>query len=134
MSGNGRSGDHKQRLPLHYAAASGDLVGVLAALGSGGDVNVPDSLGWTALHFAAQSQCAAVAAELLAHGAVVDAQDAQGNTPLWRAVFTYRGDPGLLLVLREHRADPDQANAHGVSPRQLATKIANYDVATHVTW
>ncbi|MFE4623553.1 hypothetical protein [Streptomyces mirabilis] len=51
---------------------------------------------------------------------------------MWRAVFNYRGDPAVLDVLREAGADPDRANAHGVSPRQLAGRIANYDVARHV--
>ncbi|MFF3150799.1 hypothetical protein ACFVRU_56215 [Streptomyces sp. NPDC057927] len=86
------------------------------------------------MHFAAQAQKADISIELLAGHAVVDAVDVQGNTPLWRAVFNYRGDPAVLDVLREAGADPDRANAHGVSPRQLAGRIANYDVARHVNW
>nr|QIY67111.1 ankyrin repeat domain-containing protein [Streptomyces sp. RPA4-2] len=126
--------DRLGRSALHYAAASGDLAGVRAAIGSGADVCAGDSAGWTPLHFAAQAQRADIAIELLAGHAVVDAVDVQGNTPLWRAVFNYQGDPAVLDVLREAVADPDRANAHGVSPRQLAERIANYDVARHVNW
>ncbi|MEU6851387.1 ankyrin repeat domain-containing protein [Actinacidiphila alni] len=128
------AGNRMGRVAMHDAAAIGDLAGVRAALSAGADPNVADTAGWTALHFAAQAQSAVVTAELLAGGAVVDSVDRQGNTPLWRAVFNYRGDPGVLLVLREGGADPDLVNAHGVSPRQLAGRIANYDVAAHVTW
>jgi ankyrin repeat protein len=125
--------DRLGRSGLHYAAA-GDLAAVRAAIEAGADVSAGDSAGWTPLHFAAQAQRADIAVELLANGAVVDAVDAQGNTPLWRAVFNYRGDPAVLDALREAGADPDQANTHGVSPRQLAGRIANYDVAQHVNW
>ncbi|MFF4120905.1 ankyrin repeat domain-containing protein [Streptomyces sp. NPDC001714] len=126
--------DRLGRSALHYAAASGDLAAVRAAIDAGADVCAGDSAGWTPLHFAAQAQRADIAIELLASHAVVDAVDVQGNTPLWRAVFNYRGDPAVLDVLREAGADPDRTNAHGVNPRQLAGRIANYDVARHVNW
>lgn len=126
--------DRLGRSALHYAAASGDLAAVRAAIDAGADVCAGDSAGWTPLHFAAQAQRADIAIELLAHHAVVDAVDVQGNTPLWRAVFNYRSDPAVLDVLREAGSDPDRANAHGVSPRQLAGRIANYDVARHLNW
>ncbi|WP_406390098.1 ankyrin repeat domain-containing protein [Streptomyces sp. NBC_00882] len=126
--------DRLGRSALHYAAASGDLAAVRAAVDAGADVHAGDSAGWTPLHFAAQSQSADIAIELLTGHSLVDAVDVQGNTPLWRAVFNYRGDPAVLEVLREAGADPDRVNAHGVSPRQLAERIANYDVARHVNW
>ena len=124
--------DRLGRSALHYAAASGDLAAVRAAVDAGADLWAGDLAGWTPLHFAAQAQSAEVASELLAGHAVVDAVDVQGNTPLGRAVFNYRGDPAVLIVLRKAGADPDRANAHGISPQQLAGRIANYDVARHV--
>ncbi|MGW1803039.1 ankyrin repeat domain-containing protein [Streptomyces sp. NPDC001984] len=102
------------------------------SLAAGGDPNATDSAGWRPLHFAAQAQSAQAAAVLQMGGAVVDVADNQGNTPLWRAVFSYRGDPGVLFVPLDGGADPDLANAHGVSPRQLAERITNYDVAAHL--
>jgi ankyrin repeat protein len=84
------------------------------------------------LHFAAQAQSQSAVQVLLAAGAVVDAVDGRGNTPLWRAVFNYRGDPATLRALLAAGADPKRGNAYGVSPQQLAGRIANYDVAAHL--
>jgi ankyrin repeat protein len=133
MTGNGHEVDRMGRSALHYAAAAGDFAGLRTALAAGGDPNAADSAGWRPLHFAAQAQSAQAAAVLQMNGALVDVVDSQGATPLWRAVFAYRGDPGVLFVLLDGGADPDLANAHGISARQLAERIANYDVAVHLT-
>ncbi|KUN74028.1 hypothetical protein AQJ46_00005 [Streptomyces canus] len=58
-----------------------------------------DGAGWTPLHFAAQAQEPVIVEELLAAGVSVDVPDGQGNTALWRAVFSYRGDPAVLRLL-----------------------------------
>ena len=92
-------------------------------------MNAQDKQGWTALHFAAQENATAVAALLIEAGAKIDTRDAHGNTPLFRAVFNYRGDGHLIELLRNHGANPLQMNNHGQSPVGLARLIANYDVA-----
>lgn len=71
---------------------------------------------------------------LLAAGADLDLQDQAGFTPLHLAAQEYavdaaRGRGGLIRILREHGADPDQANRHGQTPRGLAELIGNFDVA-----
>ncbi|GAB1641434.1 ankyrin repeat domain-containing protein [Krasilnikovia sp. MM14-A1259] len=124
--------DRMGRTELHDAAAAGDVATVRSLVAQGADVDTADKAGWTALHFAAQAQAAAVAAELLTAGATADSTDEHGNTPLWRAVFCYRGDPATLNRLAAAGADPDRVNAHGVSPRALAARIANTDVAQHL--
>ncbi|MFJ9870152.1 ankyrin repeat domain-containing protein [Streptomyces sp. NPDC101165] len=88
--------------------------------------------GWTPLHFAADEQDAVAAGSPLAAGAWVDAPDAQGNTPLWQAVFTYRGDGAVLSLLVNAGADPDRGNLHGVSPRRLADWRVGSDVVVHL--
>jgi ankyrin repeat protein len=75
------------------------------------------------LHFAAQEQRAEVTETLLRAGAEVDARDAYGNTPLWRAVFTSRGQVQVVGHLLAAGADPDLANTAGVSPRQLRSAL-----------
>ena len=81
------------------------------------------------VHFAAQEGHTEVARVLLRGGAAVDARDSFGNTPLWRAVFESRGRGDTIKVLLAAGANPDLPNESGVSPRQLAERIANLDVA-----
>jgi ankyrin repeat protein len=95
-------------------------------------VNAQNNEGWTALHFAAQDYQAEMARWLLEHGAAVDPQDQHGNTPLWRAVFNSQGRGNMISVLLGKGADADRRNRHGVSPRELASTIANYDVERFV--
>jgi len=120
------------RTPLHDAAALGDLTEVCRMLDDGLNVNATDHAGWTPLHFAAQAQAPDVVAHLLAAGACTDSADEHGNTPLWRATFSYNGDPETLRVLLAAGADPDRTNAHDLSPRALANRIARTDVARHM--
>src|SRR5262245_23807643 len=120
------------RTPLHDAAAAGELSDVRRMLDDGLNVNATDHAGWTPLHFAAQAQAYHVVAQLLAAGASVDSVDEHGNTPLWRATFSYGGDPATLRALLAAGADPDRANAHNLSPRALANRIATTDVARHM--
>ncbi|MFJ9541814.1 ankyrin repeat domain-containing protein [Streptomyces sp. NPDC101225] len=123
--------DRLDRTAVHYAAAGGDVDGLRALLAEGADPGAVDAEGWTPLHFAAQAQASSVVEVLLAAGAAVDVVDRHGNTSLWRAVFCSRGEGGTIRLLLEAGADPDRDNAHGLSPRVLAGRIANYDVAAH---
>jgi ankyrin repeat protein len=125
-------GDRLGRVAVHYAVVDGDVAGVRAALAEGADPGAVDGAGWTPLHFAAQAQEPVIVEELLAAGTSVDVPDGQGNTALWRAVFSYRGDPAVLRLLLAAGADADLENGHGISPRGLAQRIANYDVAVHL--
>jgi ankyrin repeat protein len=61
---------------------------------------------------------------LISAGASVDARDSHGNTPLFRAVFSYRGDGAVMALLRDAGADLDAENASGVAPLSLARTIA----------
>lgn len=97
-------------------------------LDSGADVVAKDLAGWTALHYAAQSQRPDVAEILLRSGAPIDAQDSHGNTPLWRATFTSRGRGETIGVLIKSGADVNRKNTAGSSPLELARKIANYNL------
>ncbi|MEU2554507.1 ankyrin repeat domain-containing protein [Streptomyces sp. NPDC013313] len=117
---------------VHYAAAGGDVDGLRVLLAEGAAPGTADADGWTPLHLAAQAQAPAVVEVLLAEGAAVDVVDRHGNTPLSRAVFCSRGEGGTIRLLLQAGADPDRDNVHGMSPRALALRIANYDVAVHL--
>ncbi|MEV2217362.1 ankyrin repeat domain-containing protein [Streptomyces sp. NPDC050997] len=124
--------DRLGRPAVHYAAADGDAEGRRGLLAGGADSEAVDTAGWTPLQFAAQAQSPSAIEVLLAAGATVDAADGRGSTPLWRAVFCSQDERATIRLLLEAGADPDRGNAHGVSPRALAGRIANYDVAAHL--
>ena len=123
-------GVKRPRPALLDAVIDGDAKMLERLLAQGADVNVQDSAGWSALHFAAQRQDADQIRRLLAAGADVEATDAYGNTPLFRAVYCYEGDAEPIRTLKAAGADESHLNGSGVSPRSLAESIANYDVAT----
>lgn len=121
--------DRLDRSEVHYAAAEGRLAAVEQALDGGADPGQSDANGWTPLHFAAQGQHADVADALIRAGADVDAADAQGKTPLAVALFNvHDGEGQVVRVLLDAGADPDRKNVSDTSPRDLAEKVANYDL------
>jgi uncharacterized protein len=128
VAGSVEERDRDGRTPLHFAAFQGDVDRVLELIASGADLDAADAEGRTPLHYAAQEWWIDAAAQLCEAGATVDCADAFGNTPLGRATFESRGRGEMILLLIGHGADPDRPNHSGVTPRQLATTIANYDV------
>lgn len=126
-------GDRAGRTPLHYAALTGDVEKVRSQLDSGADIDCADKQGFTALHFAAQAQRLDALLVLLEGGANIGARDKWGNTALVKAVFNSRGEGGCIRALLSSGADPDVANDSGVSPRLLADRIGNFDVAQFFT-
>jgi ankyrin repeat protein len=79
-----------------------------------------DERGLAPLHAAALNDRVEAARLLLAHGARVEAEDRYGDTPLYRAVYAYQGNPEMVKLLLEHGADPAHENQHGVSPLSVA--------------
>jgi uncharacterized protein len=121
------SRDRAGRTALHYAALNGDLEQTRQLLATR-DASERDDDGFTPLHFAAQQSQAHLIGVLVEAGADVDAQDRWGDTPLWRAVFSSRGEGATILALLAVGANPDLPNTSGVSPRSLSNTIANYPV------
>lgn len=93
------------------------------------DANAEDIQGWTALHFAAQNHDVETAKLLLANGANSNTQDAAGNTPLGRAVFSCKGRHEFVQLMLEYGGNPDQKNKAGISPRMLADSVGNFDLS-----
>jgi len=107
--------DEYGRIPLHYAAVDGDFDALIRLLDSGSLVDAQDDNGWTALHFAAQDARFRIVEELLKRGANPNLLNSQGNGPLWVGLMNARGDYTIVKML------PDYKNAHGRSPRDIAT-------------
>ena len=72
----------------------------------------------TALHEAADGQKADAARLLLDHGAVVDARDVAGDTPL--LVAARRGAAPVIAVLLDAKADSNAVDVRGGTPLMLA--------------
>ena len=93
--------------PMFWMPLSGNSRAVRALLESGVDVNeVYDadySSTQTALHVAACHDSALVALDLIDAGADVNAQDGDGNTPLYYAVL--EGHTSVVMVLTKSGAD-----------------------------
>jgi uncharacterized protein len=114
---------------LHNAVIEGSLPMTTILLRAGLDVDARNKNGQTPLHLASRMYQTELVDLLIKEGAEVDPQDQHGNTPLSDAVFESRGRGDVIRRLLAAAADPDLKNHHGVSPRGLALKIANFPVA-----
>jgi ankyrin repeat protein len=119
--------DRAGRTSLHYAALKGDDKRVMELIDAGYGVNEADANGFTPLHFAAQSHALSVTRVLLEHGANIDALNKYGNSPLLVAMSQSRGRMEEIVLLRDMGADPNLKNFSGVSPIDLARRVANLD-------
>jgi ankyrin repeat protein len=96
---------------------------IKALLKAGADARIADAAGRTALHFAARELQPEIVRHLLDAGAEVDAQDQNGNTPLFDAVFATQDEPTTLRLLVAAGADMKLKNKHGVSPLGLVQDV-----------
>ena len=118
------SPDHDGDTPLMLACGRADLRIVQTLLAAGAEIHPRDHHGWTALHHAMHGtwdhQVADVAKELLDHGAIVDAVDEVGCTPLMFAAFA--DDPEVVKLLLSRGANPNRADGGGLTPLMYAVQ------------
>lgn len=122
--------DDEGKTALHLLAYNElDLCekGLLALFDAGLNVNEPDKEGKTALHHAAG--ISSISEFFLMHGAKVNAQDRDGNTPLFYAIVS--GDLmgfDAIQVLLQNGADLTLRNKRGESPYSwLASAPEKYE-------
>jgi ankyrin repeat protein len=85
----------------------------------GADPNLADNAGWTPLHYAAWfGSSTIVIADLLAHGAKIDARNDRGITPLYFA--SAAGHESQVKLLLQHGADRGIASNSGYTPLRVA--------------
>lgn len=145
-SANVRAQNEHGATPMHYAAVEGlqDVVEALlsAVRTDGGDaecakiVNCEHAKVYnrhldayakrTPLTSAAESGFADVAGVLIAAGAVVEAADEDGRTPLWLAARHSRLPAARVFL--QHGADPGAKDTKGVSVLEAATTNCNEEL------
>jgi len=87
---------------------------------NGANVNHQDRNGYSALHFAAQEKTQEAAKLLLDNGASLELADIHGNTPIWTAIFSAKGELELVKLYVQRGANLDVLNKYQKTPRQLA--------------
>jgi ankyrin repeat protein len=122
--------DKDGRSPIFYSISFSNTNMLTKLLDAGADKNLRDKNGWTSLHHAVQKYNLAAIQVLLENGADPEIKDVYGNTSLWRAVFTSEGRGEAIALLLKFGANVNTKNHSGISPLDLASSIANYDV-TH---
>lgn len=115
--------DQYHRTLLHEAISHHQGDYALFLLGKGINVQQADYQGATALHFAAYYRLADVTARILENHGNPNAADEHGNTPLWTAVFSARGNYQIVQLLVDAGADPTTKNRYGKSPMDFARQI-----------
>jgi ankyrin repeat protein len=117
--------DEDLRTPLHQAVL-GNSVGLVGLLiEAGAELDAKDAHGFTPLHFAAQDFLPEIARILVGKGADVNARDEDGNSVLWRAVFSSAGRDEIARYLLDNGGRDDLANHEGVTPRALAERLGS---------
>lgn len=114
---------------LVFHAVLANAVDVLSSLlEQRPNLDTRDNKGWSSLHYASDNKFIEAANLLISAGADIEIKDDYGNTPLWRATFSSKGQGDMIKLLLSNNADPNNKNDSGVSPIELAKTIANYDV------
>lgn len=114
-----RSEPPPEQVAFTEAARNGDLAEVEAVLKAHPDwVNVQRKYGETALHQAADNNHMAVIKSLLAHGADIEARDADGMTPL--ALAARFGNMVTLQLLLDSGADIETTDNTGRTLLRMA--------------
>jgi len=106
---------------IFQAAYEGDMFFMQLYIYGGGNLDVVDSSGISALHFACASSTEGMAAFLLENGASPDIQDVSAGRPLhWACRYSHSEAVRLLL---ERHAHPDRQDTNGDSPLHLAAGV-----------
>jgi len=115
-------------LELIRACIAEDLNQVKQLLTDGINVEEKNSRGMTSLHVLATIKNKVLAKLLVDNGADIESKDDQGNTPLWTAVMSSKGNEEMIFFFLNNGADPNEKNVHGISPLDLSKSISNYQI------
>ncbi|MGE3513177.1 MAG: ankyrin repeat domain-containing protein, partial [Vicinamibacterales bacterium] len=118
--GAGREGD------LVVAIKSGDVSGAMSLIRHGGDINVPEADGTTALHWAVHRDNLELVEALLQAGASATSVNRYGVQPLSLACFN--GNAAIVERLLASGADPNTTKPAGETVLMTAARSGSADV------
>lgn len=113
---------YSQSLIIH-ACFENNIQIVEYLIQKGFDVNEKDNNHFAPLHACAEYNFAKLAELLLKNGAIPNIKDSFGNTPLMIATLHWDKNIDVIKVLLDNKANPDEKNNSGSSPRDLADKM-----------
>ncbi|CAL1147364.1 unnamed protein product [Cladocopium goreaui] len=117
-----RTTDENECTALHWAADQGHAEACKLLIKSGACVDDADDDAWTPLCLAAEEGHLQTCKVLLAFGARVSIPDEDLRSPLWWAAWRKHSD--LVKLLLRHRADVNQSDRWGVSPKMILNDSA----------
>jgi uncharacterized protein len=109
------------------AVKANDSAGAVALIKDKADVNVAESDGTTALHYAVYHDDVALVESLLKAGAKAAVTNSYGSTPLSEAAV--RGDTRVMEMLLKAGADPNTGNEDGQTPLMTLARTSNVEAA-----
>ena len=115
--------------PLLIAAMNGDAATVRAVVDLGGNLNLPDGEGLTAIMWATLAHRVDIVEMLLDHGADPNLVDRYGMTALLYAASVDYGDTAALDLLLAHGARRDARTKDGLTPLDRAHKFGHTALA-----
>ena len=110
--------DDYGRIPLYWAARTGNIEIVRLLVENGSDINLKDNDGWAALHTTAYNGREAAAEYLIKKGAELDIRNNDGETPLYWAAR--RGNTRLVKLLVKNGANINARTKSGKTPLSVA--------------
>ncbi|CAJ1949019.1 unnamed protein product [Cylindrotheca closterium] len=117
-------------MPVHIAAAMGDLDALKLLVKHGGKIIKGDKLGRTPLIHACINGQAHVVSYLLMEGASVETTDSSGNFPMHFAAAY--GWLDCVKLLQAAGANPDAKNSWKTSPLSVAIQKGRHQISSHL--
>ncbi|GFT36276.1 ankyrin repeat domain-containing protein 39 [Nephila pilipes] len=108
-------------------ALDGNIEKLKSILSRGDDPSIPDSSGYTALHYASRNGKVEACRILLQNGANPNAQTHGGATPLHRAAFL--GHLNIVSLLLRYKANPCICDSDGKTALHKAVEGQHYEVS-----
>lgn len=112
----------EQGTALHHAVFNDQAELVQFLLEKKANPNLLYKEQWTPLIAAIDRDQPAIAKLLIEHGADVNQTDGQRNSPLYKALLHFEGDPSLIELLVSKHADPYLDLYNGYTPMKLAVE------------